>query len=122
MKHITGRRAEGGINLSPHLNFYDVLLIAGFIISVTGFALTIYFCSMPVPMVRESNFLIAGLLSYGGRVALTIYGIFWSGIFIIYSYLRDRQRWYAKEVAIVLFVMPVFNFVHDVAVIIGVGV
>lgn len=110
-----------------NINIFDLLLITGFIFSISVMGLTVYYTSQHniVMMdditlgIKEDNGIMATMLGYGHHFTIFVLGVVWAGIFTAYYYLRKTM--YGVQIAILAFCMFSFNLVHDVMVVIGTG-
>ena len=110
------------------LNIFDILLVTGFIFSISVTGLTVYYVSQPPNVMmngmvlgfKEDNAIMASMLNIGHHFTMLMFGALWGGVFTAYHHLRNTL--YGVEIAILSFTMFSFNFVLDVMAILGTGV
>lgn len=95
------------------LHFLDMLVIVGFLFSIFTMVMTVYYSSHPNFI--ETNFIVAKILSFNHTVLIFIFGLFWAVILTVYWKLR--KDWHGAYCSFYIFSLFLFNFVHDVMVV-----
>ncbi len=93
----------------------DALLWTGLALALSVMGMSLYFLTKPG--FHETNMVMVGLLGFGHHVAILMLGIVWAVIFT--TYYRLRRTKCAVYISFLAFSVCTFNFVHDLAVVVG---
>ncbi len=94
----------------------DALLWAGLALALSVMGMPLYFLTKPG--FHEINLVMIGSLGFGHHVAILMLGIVWPVIFFT-TYYRLRRTKCAVYISFLSFSVCTFNFVHDLAVVVG---
>lgn len=112
-QEIKDKERSGIKQLFHSLKFLDWLVVAGFGLSIATIIIYIYYSNHPNFI--ETNFIIAYLLSLNHTLLIFVYGFVWAITLTVYWKVReDRMGVYCSFYIFSLFM---FNFVHDITVV-----